>query len=200
MSRDHSFPAVLAWRGLEPIVPGLLLNLLLRVAIGAAATYAAMRLLGASWPVVAVIWGALLARPVIEFFPALVRSARHAALREWEGRYYAFESAQVRVIEVDGAPWIVDADAFRALGVRTTRRTRAVLAATFGPADYAPIPGTPHRGFSERGVLRYLERREDRQATKFRLWLEREVFGPWRQRRERAHSGAIIAADSPDRG
>jgi len=181
-------------------MPGLLLHLSLRIAIGAAATYAAMGLLGASWPVVAVIWGALLARPVIEFVPALVRSARDAALREWEGRYYAFESAQVRVIEVGGEPWIVDADAFRALGVRTTRRTRAVLTATFDPMEYARIPGTRQWGFSARGVLRYLEKREDRQATKFRLWLEREVFFPWRRRRERAASGAIIAPSSPDRG
>ena len=181
-------------------MPAFLPNLLLRIAVGAAATYAALRLLGAAWPAVAVIWGALLARPVIEFFPGLVRSARHAALREWEGRYYAFESAQVRVLDVDGEPWIVDADAFRALGVPTTRRTRAVLAATLGAAEYGPIPGTRHRGFSERGVLRYLEKREDRQATKFGLWLEREVFLPWRRRRDRAASGAIIAPGSPDRG
>ena len=166
-----------------------LADLALRLAICAGATYGAWRYLGEFWPVVVPIWGVLLAKPIIEIVPAYVRALREEVFAEWQGRYYAFDGHHVRVLDVDGEPWIVDTDLVRSLGQRFSPRLRERLRKTLDAAEYDRLPDTRLWGFSERGALKYLERRQDPQAMKLKLWLEREVYLVWHKRAEREATG-----------
>jgi len=164
----------------------LLPELAFRLAIGAGATYGAWRYLGEFWPVVVPIWGVLLAKPIIELVPALLRALREDVFAEWQGRYYAFDGHHIRVLDIEGKPWIVDADLVRSLGQRMSPPLRERLRKTLDATEYDRLPATRLWGFSERGALKFLAQRQDPQALKLKLWLEREVYFVWHKRAERA--------------
>jgi hypothetical protein len=121
--------------------------------------------------------------------PRFMHALHYRALREWESRYYAFDDRQVRVFDVGGAPYIVDADVFASIGVDRVARARGVLKRARRAGEYTRIPGSREWVFSEAGLLRYLANRQDARAAKFGLWVKREVYFPWYRRREHPTPG-----------
>ena len=126
-------------------------------------------------PVAAV----LIAPALIALFPAYVEWVEHRVWGRWQGRYYAFDDRQVRIVEARGTLWFRSADVHAALGM------------TVRPAVLAPFVATERRrderigdALSNAGLVRLLARSTDPRTRRFLVWAERDVRRPWRKRRE----------------
>ncbi|MDM5175686.1 hypothetical protein PO883_00475 [Massilia sp. DJPM01] len=135
---------------------------------------------GAALPVVLILWCAggcfHFARDIIEIIPALRRAARRSASEKWNGRYYAYYGAQIRLCLVEDMVWIIEEDVRTILSPAVTEREQRLLG-----ADYATIPGTALHGYSEQGLLRLLKVRLMRRGgeadmKKFIVWLQNEAL------------------------
>ena len=164
-------------------------SLLLRVAVGIAVTGTAYYYAGQLIFIVLVIpaWGLLLAKPILEFFPSTYGWFKWLVWRKWQGRYYAFYGRQIRIIMDGRTPWLVDKDVLAVIGEKPNKH----LMRRFDATEYHSIPGTRMRGFSEKGALRLVESSRHTDARKFKLWMEREVFGPLHKRHAMLDAGAI---------
>ena len=125
------------------------------------------------------LWGALLARPLLELGIRAFVAMRDDPLRRWQGAYYAFDGVHVRVFEDEGRLWIGARDVAAALGVR--RGTDAFLATH--PHGARAIDGLTciDVATAESWALAL----GGRDAKRFAVWLRREVEAPWLRRRER---------------
>ena len=147
-------------------------NLVLRIAICVAATFVVVALLGLiGLAVSAPIWGVMLAKPILEFFPAFERMAHRQAFKEWEGKYYKYERTHLRVYFDGEHAWFLAADVLSVLG----KQQGSWLESRFTRAEYRVIPGRTEWGFTPEGVLKLTDISEHPEARKFRLWFERAV-------------------------
>jgi len=159
----------------------LLIELTVRASIGFLATWLLYKGSGAIGLVfAAAVWGLLMAKPIVELVPMLVRGMRRSAWSEWHGDVIVFEHHRLRVHSVAGHPWIVDEDLLAVLGKEAsdTMRRRA------DPAHCAQLPDSKLWGYSEAGALKYLSSSRHKDAQKLRLLLKRQVFLPARKKRE----------------
>lgn len=130
-------------------------------------------LLAAPFIVVALV-PALLA-----LFPAYVRWLDERTWRRWQGRYYAFDDRQIRVVDVAGDPWFAATDVLAALDLpKSTSRF-----ASWKQSEFAPLDELGVAGLSTMGVARLVASRTDRHALRFLHWVERDVVLPWQRRR-----------------
>ena len=149
-----------------------MLNLAMRLVIGVGVTWAAVMLLGLiGFAITAPIWGALLAKPIVEFFPALQRSGHRRALQEWEGRYYKYEGTHLRAYFDGEDAWFDAKDVLSVLD----KTPGAWLDTRFTPEEYGVNPGRSDKCFSPAGVIKLTQISEHPEAPKFRLWFERTV-------------------------
>jgi hypothetical protein len=74
--------------------------ILIRVAICAAVTYAASRFSAAAAVVTVALWGALMAKPIIELGANWFNWARREPYEKWQGNYYEYANVQIRIIEL----------------------------------------------------------------------------------------------------
>jgi hypothetical protein len=112
---------------------------------------------------------------------------------EWQGNYYDFEGQHLRVVDLDDALWVVDRDVLAVVGMR---KSSSVLK-LFGPREHARLPDTIWFGFSQAGVERLLAKSTHRDAKRLRVWMEREVYAPHRnkiERRREALQGTPVLA------
>jgi hypothetical protein len=159
----------------------LFIELAVRAAICVAVTWFLWQGSGAIGLVLAaLIWGLLMAKPILELVPMLVREMKRSAWSEWDGDVIVFETYRLRVRSVAGYPWIVDDDLLAVLGKQGSDAERR----RSDPANRAHLPGTKLWGYSEGGALKYLSSSRHPDAHKLRLLLERQVFLPARKRRE----------------
>ncbi|QPI47700.1 hypothetical protein IV454_19165 [Massilia antarctica] len=137
-------------------------------------------LFGAALPVVLLLWCAggcfHFARDIIHIIPAIRYAARRSASEKWNGRYYAYYGAQIRLCLVDDMVWIVEVDVRAIISPAVSEREQRLLG-----ADYALIPGTALHGYSEQGLLRLIEVRLMRRGgeadmKKFIVWLQNEAL------------------------
>jgi hypothetical protein len=159
----------------------LLLTIALRLAACFAVSYLAYREVGPTTMMLTLpLWGAALARPIIEGVPALLRWAGHLHLQAWEGRYYEFDGRQVRVVTIRDTLWFAEPDVVAILGwaPETLRRK-------LGRNEYGPLGEGRLMGFPEQALGRLLDGDASPQALRFRLWMEREVIFPHRERLRR---------------
>jgi hypothetical protein len=167
----------------EGKTPALLIDLAVRLFIGAAATWLMFWASGVLGLVFAApIWGLLLAKPLLEGLPLLLRGAKRSAWTTDEFEVIAFEGHQLRIRFLAGYPWVVDADLLGVLGEKPTDSARRRA----DPANCAQIGHRKLWGFSEAGTVKYLSASRHPDAHKLRLHLERQVFFPARKRRERS--------------
>jgi hypothetical protein len=165
---------------------GIVTSSLVRAVIGIAITWFAYDIGGAAGLIyAALVWALLLPKLILDWLPALPRSARAAAIASREGDVYTFETHELRVVSIGGYPWVVDSDLLAVLGEAPTETSRRRYDAAHG----ARIPGTKLWAFSEAGAVKLLSASRHPDAHKLRLFLERQVFVPAQKRRERAQEG-----------
>ena len=155
-----------------------LVNLALRIAICSAVTWALMTLMGTfgyaaiGAVIAAPLWGVMLAKPILEFFPVLERMAHRSAFQEWEGKYYKYGLIHLRVYFDGDDAWFNAQDVLAVLD-----KTAASWSDTrFTPQEYGSIPGRGEMGFSPAGVIKLTHLSGHAEAPKFRLWFERAVI------------------------
>jgi hypothetical protein len=158
-------------------------TLVIRLAVCVAAAWLAFRFLGAvGLAVSAVLFGILLARPLIELASAVRHAIRVQAWRPVEGHHWAYHGVPVQVLEdADHRRWILASDVRRIVG---TSMSNGALALSY-PTGFRSLgkPAEPH--FSDEALLAHLAKHNSAQALKFRHWVEREIAFPARRLRER---------------
>jgi hypothetical protein len=122
-----------------------------------------------------VIWVPALVRPLVELSIVAYDGMRALVWAGESGRYYAFGGQQIRVIDVNGEPWIVEADVFLLIDPATVRH---INWRKLPPEHYGQIPDTSFKGFSEAGIARLLGEKNDPESRRVRQWLNRDVFKP----------------------
>jgi len=155
---------------------------LTRTAIGVGITWLAYDIAGPTGLIyAALVWALLLPKMILDWLPALPRSARAAAVASREGDTYTFETHELRVLSIGGYPWVIDTDLLAVLGEEPTETSRRRYDAAHG----AQIPSMKLWAYSEAGAIKLLSSSRHPDAHKLRLFLERQVFLPARKRRER---------------
>ncbi|UOD30083.1 hypothetical protein INH39_32865 [Massilia violaceinigra] len=138
------------------------------------------RMFGAALPVVLILWGVAgcvhFAADIVDLFPAIRHAARRSVAEKWNGRYYAYYGAHIRLCLVDGMVWIVEEDVRKIMSPPVTGREQRLLG-----ADYAMVGGTGLHGYSEQGLLRLIQvrlmrRGGEAEMKKFIAWLQNEAL------------------------
>lgn len=155
----------------------------LRAAGCALTALVAWRIVGpAGLAVSSVLFGVVLAGPLIELGSDAFHWLRDRAYADVEGRHYAYRGTSIRVIEDDGHQrWIRLAD------------LRAVLGAGASEGALARLYGAHLRRFgwrrqaylSAETLARHLSRDTRSAAGRFLMWLERDVVKPARVLQDR---------------
>lgn len=178
----------------------LILNVLLRallcLLVSAACYFMFTALLGATgqasetrviWAMTAltsgIVWIFFFVRPAFFALTGLLADAVHVLRwRNENGRYYAFDGQKIRVVVVEGEPWVAEADVLRVLGPKALKHLNWQQM----PVDeYGEIAGAHLKGFSEKGVEKLFTGKSDASSLRFRKWLIGDVFFPFRRARER---------------
>ncbi len=164
-------------------------NLVLRLAVCVGVAWTGVMLMGLiGLAITAPIWGVMLAKPILEFFPALHGAIHRQALQEWEGKYYKYGRTHLRVYFDGDDVWFVAKDILSVLD----KMPGSWRDARFTPEEYGVIPGRTENGFSPAGVMKLTLLSGHPEAPKFRLWFERAVvFTLNRQKEARAAAGSV---------
>jgi hypothetical protein len=176
----------------------IFMMILIRGAICAAVTYAASRINAGAAVVSVALWGALMAKPIIELGANWFNWARREPYEKWQGNYYEFANVQIRIIELGTGStqrlWFVAADILKVLGERPTKKLELV----YNNAEYCVLPDENLAAFSEEGVKKYLTVSRQPQSVAMLLWIEREVIKPHRRKLEIASTPAPVSAHPPE--
>lgn len=177
----------------------LILNILVRAVLcllaSAACYFMFTALLGATgqasqtrviWAMTAlisgVIWVFAFVRPAFALIGLLADAVHALRWRDENGRYYVFDGQKIRVVVVEGEPWVAEADVLKVLGPKALRHLNWQKM----PADeYGEISEANLKGFSEKGVEKLFAGETNEFSRRFRKWLIRDVFFPFRRARER---------------
>lgn len=117
---------------------------------------------------------------------ALWHAVRTAPYRDWNGSYYEYDGRQVRVLfsDHDDALFVVAADVHAVLGLDRRATTPERVRAIAGRDGLVRVDGAREDVFTERGLAAWLERRTDERSASLRRWLDTQVIGPHRRKRE----------------
>lgn len=151
-----------------------IINYALGVFMCALLTYLAIQYMGASAVVVVVLWGAILAKPILGLLLWIYHACADAPLKPFQGRYYAFNQLQIRVIDVDDALWVVDEDILPIIGLKVSEIARRQAK----PHEYFYNKREKLWLYSESYLQRLLKKNQHAESVKLRLWLERTVYLP----------------------
>lgn len=129
-----------------------------------------------------VVWVFAFVRPAFELMGLLADAVHALRWRDENGRYFSFDGQKIRVVVVNGEPWVAETDVFKVLDPKALRHLHWQKM----PADeYGEISGADLKGFSEKGVEKLFTGKSDASSLRFRKWLIGEVFFPFRRARER---------------
>lgn len=126
-------------------------------------------------PVVAV----LLTPALIQFVVLGLRWMRDRPWAPWQGRYYAFDDRQVRIVESRGRLWFSTVDVHAALDLRLRPGTLAAFGTTERTED-----GEIGDALSNEGLRRLLAGSTERRMLRFLRWAEHDVRRPWQKKRD----------------
>ncbi len=174
----------------------ILLMIIVRAAICALVSFIASKFGPIFGMMSVVLWGVMMAKPIVELGANWFNWARREPYKKWQGNYYEFANVQIRIFERDGAThqklWFAVADILKVLGEKPSKKLELV----YGPAEYRVFAEENLAAFSEEGVKKCLTASRHPQAIAMRLWIEREVIKPHRKKLDIA---AQIAATSASR-
>ena len=131
---------------------------------------------------VSPLYGALVARPLINLVALLRQALRSSVWLPVHGQHYVFKGTTVHVLE-DGAGWrwIRLADVQTILG--TVLNTR-VLAVTY--PERLEMMGRPaHLHMRDDALITHLAKQNDATALRLRTWVERSIAFPAERARQR---------------
>lgn len=127
--------------------------------------------------------GVLMARPLIDLAGELRRQTKALAMRPTDGTMYAFRNHPLRVMDDDeGRRWLAVADLRRIVPGLPAEATLARVL-----TQGVQRMGTPPAAFVEaEDTMQLLARAQEPATVKLVHWIERDVAGPARRRRETA--------------
>jgi hypothetical protein len=129
-----------------------------------------------------VVWAFAFVRPAIELAGALADGVHALVWHDENGRYCSFDGQRIRVVVVEGEPWVAETDVLKVLGPKALRHLHWQKM----PADeYGEISAPDLKGFSEKGIEKLFAGKTDDFSRRFRKWLIGDVFFPHRRARER---------------
>ena len=134
--------------------------------------------MGANAVIVVVLWGALLAKPILECLIWVYRYFRDAPLKPYQGNYYAFNGKQVRVLEINQALWVVDIDILAIIDLVYSDASRRLAQYS----EYRYIESQKLWVYSEQAAMRLVQNSKYSNAHRLKFWLQREVYFPYSQR------------------
>ena len=160
----------------------LLVRLFFSTALVALFTWVGWELGKQEWALVALIFsvpaiGVAVARPLVELaHEGMTWLWRHPH-EKWQGRYYEFNSRQIRVLEEDERLWFSAADVVKACDLAVVPETLPRV---------RTVENLPCLGFEDIEALHGTHGGEE--LGRFLLWARRYVITPW----ERKRSGALV--------
>jgi hypothetical protein len=176
----------------------IFIMILIRAAICGAVTYAASRISMIAAVASVALWGALMAKPIIELAANWFNWARRQPYEKWQGNYYEYANVQIRIIELGTGStqrlWFVASDVLKVLGERPTRKLELI----YNNDEYRVLPNESLAAFSEEGVRKCLTVSRHPQSVAMLLWIEREVIKPHRRKLEIASTPAPVSAHPPE--
>ena len=111
---------------------------------------------------------------------------RDSPLAAWQGRYYAFDGVQIRVlIDDEGHLLIAAGDVLDALRIEGRDRQPDRIRAIAGSDGLRALPGTAQPFFTEIGLQEWLKRSSRRDLVRFAHWLRTQVGEPHRRQQQR---------------
>ena len=113
----------------------------------------AMTLLSSS-----VVWVFAFVRPAFALMGSLADAVRALLWRSESGRYYAFDGQRIRVVVVEGEPWVAEADVLKVLGAKALSHLNWQKMAA---DEYREISEHNLMGFSEKGIEKLLAGKTD---------------------------------------
>jgi hypothetical protein len=120
--------------------------------------------------------GIALAKPLIELSHEGLSWLAAQPLERWEGNYYEFASAQIRIFEYRGELWFVAADVIKSTGI--------VANADSLLAVYSNGCETLERQtcLTMPTLEKFLLANPGPESGRFLLWARREVIDPWEKK------------------
>ena len=128
--------------------------------------------------IVAALWGALLAKPILECVIWVYKYFRDAPLKPYQGHYYAFDGMQVRIVEINQALWVVDIDMLAIIGLIHSDASRKLAQ----HSEYRYVESQKLWVYSEQAALRLVQNSKHANAHRLKFWLQREVYFPYSHR------------------
>jgi len=129
-----------------------------------------------------VAW--VISRWIVMLIGKVKRRAEEDATADWNGRYFEYESRQVRIYWDSEAVWIVADDVFIHLGEHPDAVARKKIQIRLGADHFAKIPDVGLDGFTGEGLLRYLGKSQRSEFHRLKLWFEREALPNIHNRQE----------------
>jgi hypothetical protein len=138
------------------------------------------------FPLVTPLWAVLILWPLWRCTRAIWYAMVDAPHQDWNGSYYEFDGYPIRV-QVDGehALWVCAVDVFEAMRIEGRGRDPARVRLDAGRDGLQAVAGGRQLWFSELGLLAWLSRRRAERQIAFARWLDAEVIGPQRKRRQK---------------
>jgi hypothetical protein len=167
-----------------------LISILLATLFCAVLAWFVFKVLGAfTIAIAAPLYGALVARPIIDLVAASNYAAKSAALADVQGTWYQHRGHRMNIAEdIENARWLLTSDVRK---IVTGLPRDEVLSRQFeGRVGQVE----EYDGFRIRAdaLAEYLLKSTDSPALKFRVWLDHEVMGGKRNPRYKVQSNAKV--------
>lgn len=133
----------------------------------------------------------LMAPALVALFPAYLGWVDARTWEPWQGRYYAFDDHQIRVVEARDRLWFCSRDVHAALRLKVRPGALRSLRSAERMRDDALGDI-----LSSDGLTALFGRSTDRRVLRLLWWAERDVRRPWQNRRDGAKVDAANAADA----
>jgi len=161
----------------------ILATIALRLAVCIAISWAVWRWFGpANMVPTLVLFGILLARPLLDLAGELRDGMKQVQLAAVEGRHYAFRGRTVHVLDdADRRRWIRLADVRAIVGFTASDGALAIAY----PDGVRRLGRPAETHVSEEALLAHLRKERAPEAARLRVWVEREIVFPGRRERER---------------
>ena len=140
-------------------------------------SYYAITRLEAYAVIIVPVWGALLAKPLLELTIVTVQYLKNRPLKPYQGIFYAFNNRQVRVFEINGTLWVDDEDVLPFIGLQATATARRHAKLH----QHRVIRGVENEVvwvYSQQAILAIVNHSVHKDSIKLKRWLEREVYLP----------------------
>lgn len=119
-------------------------------------------------------WAVAFAGPIMQLSVWYYETASQQPLKKYQGNYYEFANAQIRVFVVRNKLWCVDVDVLKVIG----EKPNVMLESLYTATEYDLITGTKFNGFSEEGVEKLLNKSTHYEALRMLHWFVRDVKKP----------------------